>query len=44
MCSEGFYARPQADQAALLAKLEAARGVAAKLVARWTELEERRDG
>jgi ATP-binding cassette subfamily F protein uup len=44
MCSEGFYARPQADQASLLAKLEAARGVAAKLVARWTELEERRDG
>ncbi len=44
MCSEGFYGRSQGEQAAFMGRLQAARHEAARLAARWTELEERREG
>ena len=44
MCDAAFFARSQPDQATFMQRLAQARAVAAKLVARWTELEERSAG
>ncbi len=42
LCDASFYTRPRPEQVDVETRLAAARDLAARLVARWTELEERR--